>query len=113
MNQEEINISREADYIIQQAQQGDVRIVRLGSLVLFSSQSGDAWLLDTEDGLALCLAKLGERQPFRIVETATNFSIEWAAHYQIAGKSFVVIESSGQVRRIIGYPTPELMQAIR
>ena len=113
LTREQVSITAEANYIIQQALKGDIRIVRLGALLLFSSRSGDAWLLDVEDGLALCLARLGEKQPFRITETATNFSIEWAANYQIEGERFIVIEPSGQVRTIIGYPTREIMQAAR
>ena len=113
MSQEQINISREADYIVQRAQESDVRIVRLGALVLFSTQSGDAWLLDTEDELSLCLARSGKRQAFRIIESQTNFSIEWAANYRIEGERFVVIEQSGQVRTILGYPIRDILQTVR
>jgi hypothetical protein len=112
LGREQINISREAEYIIKRAQEGEMRVVRLGALVFFSAQSGDAWLLDVEDGLALCLARSGERQSFRIVETPANFSIEWAAHYLIQGEMFVVMEPSGQARTIIGYPTREILQAV-
>ena len=89
------------------------RIVNLGPLVLFSTGTGDAWLLDPEDGLALCLARDGEEQPFTVIETPANFSIEWNADYHIDGDVFVVAERSGQVRSILGYPTEELLQAVR
>ena len=113
LRQEQVNISKEADYIIRRAQESDARIVRLGALILFSTVSGDAWLLDVEDGLALCLARMGERQPFHIIETPTQFGIEWTANYRIEGEKFVVIEPSDQVRTIIGYPTREIFQVIR
>ncbi len=113
LSREQLSISREADYIIQRAQESDARIVSLGALVLFSTQSGDAWILDTEDELALCLTRLGERQPFRIIETQTNFSIEWTANYRIEDEGFVVIEQSGQIRTIFGYPTHEILRAIQ
>lgn len=113
LSREQLSISREADYIIQRAQESDARIVSMGALVLFSTQSGDAWILDTEDELALCLARLGERQPFRIIETQTNFNIEWTANYRIEDEGFVVIEQSGQVRTIFGYPTREISRAIQ
>lgn len=111
LSREQIRLSKETDYIIQRAQEGESRIVKLGGLILFSARSGDAWLLDIEDNLALCLAILGERQPFHIIENATNFSIEWAAKYQIDGEKFVVTVQSGQVRTIIGYPTYEILQS--
>ncbi len=112
LRREQINVSKEADYIIRRAQESDARVVRLGALILFSTVSGDAWLLDIEDGLALCLARMGERQPFHIIETPTQFGIEWAASYRIEGEKFIVSEPSGQVRTIIGYPTREISQVI-
>ncbi len=108
LNQAQVNISREADYIIARAVERDTRVVKIGALVLFSTQTGDAWLLDTEDHLALCLVKEGERQHFHISETPMNFSIEWTANYQIEGEKFFVIEQSGRVRMILGYPTQEI-----
>ena len=113
LSQEQTNISREVDYIIQRAQEHDARIVRLGTLVLFSTQTGDAWILDAEDELALCLVRSGERQPYRIIETSTNFGIEWAGNYYIEGERFLVTESSGQVRTIFGYPTREILRALQ
>jgi len=46
----------------------------LGQLVFFSTETGDAWLLDPEDRMALCLAKEGSRLPVQIVETATRYA---------------------------------------
>jgi len=113
LSQEQMSISREADHIIRRAQENDARIVRIGTLILFSTQSGDEWILDTEDMLALCLARLGEKQPYQIIETPTNFGIEWAGNYHIEGERFVVTESSGQVRTILGYPTQEILRVLQ
>lgn len=110
---EQFNITREIEYIIGRAQEYDSRVVSLGYQVLFSTQSGDAWILDGEDHSALCLARSGERQVFNIVETAANFSIEWTANYQIEGENFIVIEQPGQIRTIVGYPVQEILQAVR
>ena len=54
LSREQISISREINYIISRAKNSDTRLVTLGTLVLFSTETGDAWLLDSEDGLALC-----------------------------------------------------------
>lgn len=113
LTRKQINISGEVDYVIKLAQSGDSRIVRLGSLIFFSTASGDAWLLDPEDELALCLARGGEKQAFRIMETESNFSIEWNAQYQIDGDAFIVAERSGRIRTIYGYPTGEILDEIR
>lgn len=111
LSREQISISREINYIISRAVNSEARLVTLGALVLFSTETGDAWLLDSEDGLALCLTRDGNKQPFTIVETPTNFSIEWNANYRIDGDTFIVIEHSGQVKSILGYPTREISQA--
>jgi hypothetical protein len=61
--------------------------------------------------LALCLARDGQKQSFTIVETPANFGIEWSANYRIDGDMFIVIEQSGQVKSILGYPTREVVRA--
>ena len=109
---EQISVTREVNNIIRRAQEGDARVIRLGSLVLFSTDTGDAWLLDPEDNLALCLARDGERQSFTVTETATSFGIEWNANYRIDGDAFVVAEHSGRIRTILGYPTREISRTI-
>ena len=113
LNREQISITGESNYILNRAQNYESLVVSLGSLIFFSTETGDAWMLDYKDGLALCLAKVGEKQPFRIVETPEKFAIEWNVTYQIEGDKFVVIQKSGQVRTILGYPTEEILKAIQ
>jgi hypothetical protein len=107
------DIHREIRYITQLAQAGDSRIVTLENLVLFSTRTRDAWLLDSEDNLALCLCREGEPQPFQIIDTPENFFIEWTANFRIEGEAFVVDEFSGRVLTIHGYPTVEISAACR
>lgn len=77
------DIHSEVRFIRECARAGDSRTVTLGHLVLFSTRTRDAWLLDPDDGLALCLCRAGELQPFRIDETAASFVIEWTANFAI------------------------------
>jgi len=113
LSREQISISREINYIIRRARDHDARLVTLGALVFFSTETGDAWLLDAEDNSALCLARDGQKQSFTIVETPTSFGIEWNADYRIDGDTFIVIERSGGVKSIFGYPTREILRASR
>jgi hypothetical protein len=106
------NINGEADYIIRKAQIHDSRVVRLGTLVLFSTHTGDAWILDPEDNLALCLAQNGKRQVFSILETPTNFQIAWEVEYHIDCETFTVYTNDGRARTIFGYPTREIEDMI-
>jgi len=109
---EEVSVNKEADYIIKKAQSYDSRVVGLGSLVFFSTRTGDAWILDTVDRFALCLARDGERQNFSILETPTNFQIAWEAQYLINGETFTVTTKDGRVRTVLGYPTSEIENTI-
>jgi hypothetical protein len=107
-----MSITKEANDMISRAQNREGRLVTLGSLILFSTETGDAWMLDPEDGFAMCLARDGFEQPFTIIDTPTNFGIEWNADYRIDGDAFTVSDRAGQVRTIFGYPTREILQAM-
>ena len=52
----------------------DSRIVTIGQLILFSTKTGDAWLLDPADQSAARLAREGESEPIHIEETDTTFA---------------------------------------
>jgi len=111
LKRKQISITDEVNYIINLALNSNARVVTLGQLIFFSTGTGDAWMLDPEDGLALCLARDGEKQRLRITETPTDFSIEWNANYGIDGDAFIVLERSGRIRTIFGYPTTEILRA--
>jgi hypothetical protein len=107
------DIHREIRYITQLAQAEDARLVRVGNLVLFSTRTRDAWLLDVEDHYAICLLRDGEPQPFRIVDSPSTFAIEWTARFTMDGAAFIVEEQSGRVAMIHGYPVVEIAAARR
>ena len=112
LSREQISIKCEIDYIIERAAASESRIVTLGSLVFFSTETGDAWLLDAQDGLSLCLAL--ERLPVsvQVMETEQTISIGWESQFRIDGELFVVTEKDGRVRTIMGYPTKHILRAI-
>ena len=77
--------------------------------MLFSSETGDAWLIDRDDHLALRLARQGDPEPFRIEETETSFAIDWQGHYRIEGAAFIYADrDTGRVTTVLGYPTDKL-----
>ncbi len=88
LSREQISMKREADYIIKRAQLYESRVVLINGLIFFSGQTGDAWILDPEDHLALCLVRDGERQDFSILETPKKFQIAWEGQYYIEGDTF-------------------------
>jgi len=113
LSRAEVSVTREIAYIVGKARERDCRVVSLGNLVLFSTETGDAWMLDPEDGLALCLACDGSKQDYRVHETAANFQIEWNAQYRIEQGVFTVATRDGRVRSITGYPTEEIQRSTK
>jgi hypothetical protein len=107
------DIEREVTDIVASAQSGVPRVVGLGPLILFSTKTGDAWLLDWEDERALCLARGGTRQQVNISETATQFAIEWNCSYQIDGELITFLDDFGRAVEVQGYPTPFIIQTAR
>ncbi len=104
-------LAKEIDYIQRRAAQHDGRFVTVGPLALFSTDTGDAWLLDPADGLAARVAREGDPEPLYIEETDANFVIGWKGHYRIDGPAFVYSDQdSGRVLTILGYPTRKIAQ---
>jgi hypothetical protein len=87
-------------------------VVSIGPLILFSTQTGDAWLLDSEDGLALRLMQNGDPLPARIAETAERYMIDWNMTFQIYGNAFICQDSAGREQTILGYPAAEIRHAM-
>ena len=107
-------LADEIRYIQRRAAEYDSRIVTVGQLVLFSTQTGDAWVLDPADHLAMPVARDGEPLPAQMVETNKKFVIGWTGQYQIDGDAFVYADNkSNSVRAIFGYPTALMAQQSR
>jgi mevalonate kinase len=104
-------LTDEVRYIQRRAARYDERVVTIGQLVLFSTETGDAWLLDPADRLAARLARDGESEPIHIEETDTTFAIGWKGSYRIDGPAFVYSDhDTSRVTTILGYPTDKLGQ---
>ena len=102
-------LADEVRYIQRRAAEHDERVVSFGQIVLFSTESGDAWLLDASDHLAARLARDGDAEPIQIEDTETTFAIGWKGQYRIEGSAFVYMDGdTGRVTAILGYPTQKL-----
>jgi hypothetical protein len=99
----------EVRYIQRRAADCDGRVVTIGQLVLFSTETGDAWLLDPCDQLAARLAREGEPEPIHIEENDITFAIDWKGHYRIDGPAFIYLDrETSHATTILGYPTYQL-----
>jgi hypothetical protein len=107
----DFRLSDEIDYIGSRAAEYDGRLVTVGPLVLFSTDTGDAWVLDPADRLAARLARDGDPEEVYFEETDTTFAIGWKGNYQIDGDVFVYFDAgTARVITILGYPTRRLAQ---
>ena len=108
----DFRLADEIRYIQEKAAEHDLRMVTIGQLILFSTETGDAWLLDVTDKLAARLARDGDPEPIHLEETDTSFAIGWKGQYRIEGPAFVYSDrETGRVTTILGYPTNKIAQA--
>jgi hypothetical protein len=107
----DFSLAEEIRYIQDKAADHILRMVTIGQLILFSTETGDAWLLDVTDKLAARLARDGDPEPIHLEETDTSFAIGWKGNYRIDGTAFVYSDrETGRVTTIIGYPTKKIAQ---
>lgn len=113
VRRDSIRVMGEAEYIIRKAQERGARIVTLGNIAFFSTETGDAWMLDPEDSLALCLARDGVKQDYTILESDSSFQIKWNAQYEIHGNMFIVATADGRISTFMDYPTEQIVRSLQ
>ena len=105
-NRRRLRLADEIRYIQRRAAARDGRVVTANQLVLFSTETGDAWLLDPSDHLAARLDRDGDPEPIAFEETETAFKIAWPGSYRLNGPAFIYTDRhSRRVSTILGYPT--------
>ncbi len=104
----------EVEYVCKLASQSESRVVGFGQVVFFSTVTGDAWMLDWEDELAMCLMKEGDRAPFELGETDRQFAIQWQGHYHIEAELFTYMDNAAptHARTVAGYPTDAISATV-
>lgn len=110
---ERLHLAKEIGKIQRRAADQDMCIVSIGPLVSFSTSTGDAWMLESADRLAVRLACGGDPLAVQIAETEDRFAIGWQGHYRFDNDAFVFEDNeSGRVTAIRGYPVQPLQRAI-
>jgi hypothetical protein len=69
----DFRLAKEIKYIQRRAAEHDGRFVTIGPLALFSTETGDAWILDPSDQLAAWLPAMGTQSPSRRLFDAAGF----------------------------------------
>ena len=105
-NRPRLRLADEIRSIPRRAAAHDGRLVTVDQLVLFSTETGDAWLLHPSDRLAARPARDGDPQSAAFEETDISFQIAWPGSYRLDGSAFVYTDrQSRPVSTILGYPT--------
>ena len=84
------------------------------SFVLFSTGIGDAWLLEPDEALAMCLVWQGKRQAIGLHDDPARLEVEWDCAYELLG-DFFNVESDHPIigtRAIGGYPLHEVRKLL-
>lgn len=111
MDGKSFRLADEVRTIQDRAAEHDGRIVTIGQLILFATETGDAWLLDPSDQLAARLARDGILKPFHIAEKDATFTIDWNGTYRIDAGAFIYTDrKTAKLTAIQGYPTQNLIQ---
>jgi hypothetical protein len=113
-------LDAECELILRAALEGIDKIIVTGPevlpvpLVLFSSQ-GDAWLLDPEGNLAMCLIFHGQKMERVFRDSARQIEIAWDGPFHLDGEGFAVQTEHSAIgtRVIFGYPLDELRPHIQ
>jgi hypothetical protein len=111
INGKDFHLAEEIRYIQRRAAAYDGRMVTIGPLALFSTDTGDAWLLDPADHLAARLARDGNPESIHFEETDTTFAIGWKGNYRIDGDAFVYVDrDTARMVTILGYPVQRIRE---
>ena len=88
-------------------------MISIGPLVFFSTETGDAWILEPAGQLATKLAVDGDPLPTLIEETDAEFAIGWQGQYRIEGDAFIYEDNhTRRTTAIRGYPLKLLLRVI-
>lgn len=109
---EQINYAVEASMVQRRAALGQPSAIRIGSIVLFSTVTRDAWMIEVQTGEAACLARAGESRPIPITETPGKLDIAWEARHRWDNEDFTVIENDRPPETLPGYPVAQIRQLI-
>lgn len=117
---EMLSIRDECEHIIAAELRGDVKIVMTKAgvacppFVLFSTGVGDAWLLEPDEQLAMCLVWQGAREDIGVSEDPSRIEVAWDGTYELLGDFFHVDTNNPKIRQraVGGYPLGEVRKML-
>ena len=111
---EQLSLNGEVKKIQQAAVAGKSEVRTIGVFVLFSSDGGDAWLLELTDMDALLVASGGEALDIEIIESAETLEINWSHRFAVKDKQLRVTAYADKEEEVLaGCPVHSIQAAIK
>lgn len=115
-----LTLKHECNAIADAELAGEVRVVMTGPelgagpFVLFSTGIGDAWMIDPEEDLAMCLVWRSQKIAPDIRDDPATMEIHWHGEFELLGDYFRVKTEHPEIgeRAIAGYPLDGVRQLI-
>lgn len=113
-------IRAECETIVAAELRGEVKVVvtkpgpACPPFVLFSTGVGDAWLIEPDDQLAMCLLWHGEPEVIGVSEDPSRIEVAWDGGYELLSDFFHVEANNPKIgeRATAGYPLEAVRKAI-
>jgi len=108
------SVKVEVEKIQESADAKKAAVLALGVFVLFSTTSGDAWLLEVTDMDAIQVARGGEKLTVQIEENPETIEINWTHKFDVKNKKFILTsykDKSEEVRE--DYPVHTILSTVK
>jgi hypothetical protein len=97
-----ISLAEEIEIIQTAAEKGRKQMRELGVFVLFSTESGDGWLLEVTCQDALLLSSAGKAVGIEMEVTPETIAVNWSHRFAIRNKVFET--TAYEDKKVVSYP---------
>ncbi len=108
------SVKIEVEKIQENASAKKSAVLALGVFVLFSTTSGDAWLLEVTEMDAIQVAQGGEKLAVQIEENPETIEINWTHKFDVKNKKFILTsykDKSEEIRE--DYPVHTILSTVK
>ncbi len=108
------SVNREVAKIQEMAVAKKAAVFSLGVFIFFSTEDGDAWLLEVTDMDAIQVAAGGDKIEVEILENPETIEINWTYKFRIKNKKFVLTSYKDESEEIKeDYPAHSVISTMK
>jgi len=109
-----VSLVHEIELVQKAAAEKRKMIKELGVFILFSTEAGDAWLLEITDCDGVQLARGGEAIELIIDQSPETIEVNWTHTFAIRNREFeITAYADRSVQVLPGYPSQEIHAAMK